>query len=48
MLAELEEKVGDAYFEGHNYELAAQLFSEISLEDEFIDFLTLRAYTYLA
>ncbi len=47
VLEELREKVGEAYFESHNYELAAQLFSEISLEDEFTDFLTLKAYTYL-
>jgi malate synthase len=47
VLEGLKEKVGEAYFETHNYELAAQLFSEISLEEEFTDFLTLKAYTYL-
>ena len=48
VLSELREQVGPAYFEGNNYELAARLFSEISLEDEFTDFLTLKAYEYLA
>ena len=47
VLHELREKVGEEYFETHNYELAAQLFSEISLKEEFTDFLTLKAYTYL-
>ena len=47
VLEELKEQVGEAYFETHNYELAAQLFSEISLEEAFTDFLTLKAYTYL-
>jgi malate synthase len=47
ILEELKEKVGEEYFETHNYELAAQLFSEISLEEEFTDFLTLKAYAYL-
>jgi len=47
VLEELKEQVGEAYFETHNYELAAQLFSEIGLEEAFTDFLTLKAYTYL-
>ncbi len=47
VLAELKEKVGEAFFETHNYELAAKLFEEISLKDEFSDFLTLTAYEYL-
>jgi malate synthase len=47
VLSELKEEVGEEYFRTHNYELAAQLFSEISLEEEFTDFLTLTAYTYL-
>jgi malate synthase len=47
VLEELKVKVGAAYFEAHNYELAAQLFSEISLEEDFTDFLTLKAYAYL-
>ncbi len=47
VLAELKEKVGADYFERHNFELAAQLFAEISLQDAFTDFLTLKAYTYL-
>jgi malate synthase len=47
VLEELKRKVGEAYFATHNYELAAQLFSEISLKEEFTDFLTIKAYAYL-
>lgn len=47
VLAELREKVGEEFFAAHNYELAAQLFEEISLQDEFTDFLTLKAYEHL-
>ncbi|MFN2255259.1 MAG: malate synthase A [Candidatus Promineifilaceae bacterium] len=47
VLEELKEKVGEDYFAANNYELAAELFSEISLQEDFTDFLTLKAYTYL-
>lgn len=47
VLDELKGQVGQDYFDSHNYKLAAQLFSEISLQDEFTDFLTLKAYAYL-
>ena len=47
VLAELKEKVGEEFFAANNYELAAKLFEEISLKDEFSDFLTLTAYEYL-
>lgn len=47
VLEELKEKVGQEFFDTHNYELAAQLFTEISLKEDFTDFLTLKAYTYL-
>ena len=47
VLAELREQVGQAFFDSHHYALAAQLFAEISLQDEFTDFLTLKAYGYL-
>ncbi len=47
VLEELKEKVGAEYFAANNYDLAAQLFSEISLLENFTDFLTLKAYTYL-
>jgi malate synthase len=47
VLEELKEKVGQEFFDTHNYALAAQLFSEISLKEDFTDFLTLKAYTYL-
>ena len=47
VLHELKEEVGQDFFDTHNYELAARLFAEITLEDDFTDFLTLKAYTYL-
>ncbi len=47
VLAELQERVGDDFFAANNYDLAAKLFEEISLKDEFSDFLTLTAYEYL-
>ncbi len=47
VLAELRAKVGDEFFAANNYELAARLFDEISVADQFTDFLTLKAYEYL-
>ena len=47
VLAELRVKVGEAFFAANNYELAARLFDEISVADQFTDFLTLKAYEYL-
>lgn len=47
VLAGLKDQVGEEFFDTHNYELAAKLFEEISLKDEFTDFLTLTAYEYL-
>ena len=47
VLEELKEKVGEAYYETHNFERAAQLFAEIILEEDFTDFLTIKAYEYL-
>ena len=47
VLAELKSKVGATFFAENNYELAGQLFTEISLADEFVDFLTLKAYEFL-
>ncbi len=47
VLAELRAKVGEAFFAANNYELAARLFDEISVADQFTDFLTLKAYEYL-
>jgi malate synthase len=47
VLAELKEKVGSENFAANNYELAARLFDEISVADQFTDFLTLKAYDYL-
>ncbi len=47
VLSELKSQVGEAEFAAGNYELAAKLFDEISVADEFTDFLTLKAYEYL-
>jgi malate synthase len=47
VLDEIKGKVGADFFDANNYELAAQLFTEISLADDFTDFLTLKAYAHL-
>lgn len=47
VLVELKEQVGETEFAAGNYELAARLFDEISVADQFTDFLTLKAYDYL-
>ena len=47
VLANLKAQVGEANFAADNYELAARLFDEISVADQFTDFLTLKAYEYL-
>ena len=47
VLAELRQQLGEAEYAAGNYELAARLFDEISVADEFTDFLTLKAYEYL-
>ena len=39
--------IRDRFFAANNYELAARLFDEISVADQFTDFLTLKAYEYL-
>lgn len=47
VLVELKAKVGEEYFAANNYKLAAVLFDEISVADQFTDFLTLKAYEHL-
>jgi len=47
VLADLRATVGEDAFAANNYELAARLFEEISVADQFTDFLTLKAYEYL-
>ena len=47
VLEQLRDQMGEKDFAAGNYELAAQLFEEISLDERFTDFLTLRAYEYL-
>jgi malate synthase len=47
VLDRLKSEVGEQAFAANHYELAARLFDEISVADEFTDFLTLKAYDYL-
>ncbi|MCW5846607.1 MAG: malate synthase A [Anaerolineae bacterium] len=47
VLEELKAQLGETEFAAGNYELAARLFDEISVADQFTDFLTLTAYEYL-
>ena len=47
VLAEMKDQAGETEFAAGHYELAAKLFDEISVADEFTDFLTLKAYEYL-
>lgn len=47
VLADLRATVGEDAFAANNYELAARLFEEISVADQFTDFLTLKAYEHL-
>ncbi|KPK58481.1 MAG: malate synthase A [Gammaproteobacteria bacterium] len=43
-LGKIQADVGDAEFAGGNYRAAAELLDKITLDDEFIEFLTLVAY----
>jgi malate synthase len=43
-LGKIQADVGDAEFAGGNYREAAELLDKITLDDEFIEFLTLVAY----
>ncbi|MBP6016169.1 MAG: malate synthase A [Candidatus Promineofilum sp.] len=47
VLSDLKTQLGETEFAAGNYELAARLFDEISVADQFTDFLTLTAYEYL-
>ena len=47
VLGDLKTQLGETEFAAGNYELAARLFDEISVADQFTDFLTLTAYEYL-
>jgi malate synthase len=46
-LAQIKQRVGDQQFAKGSYERAAQLFSELTTADEFVEFLTLPGYEYL-
>jgi malate synthase len=43
----IREQVGEAAFATENYEKAATIFSELVMQDEFVEFLTLPAYEQL-
>jgi malate synthase len=43
-LGKIQADVGDAEFAGGNYREAAELLDKITLDDDFIEFLTLVAY----
>ena len=47
VLDDLAQQVGPDEFAANHYQQAADLFTQISLADEFPDFLTLQAYDYL-
>ncbi len=46
-LGKLKEEVGAEAYASGKYDLAARLFQEVALNDEFIDFLTTAGYEYL-
>lgn len=46
-LDKLKEEVGEQAYASGKYDLAAKLFQEVALNDEFIDFLTSAGYEYL-
>ncbi|OFW77468.1 MAG: malate synthase A [Alicyclobacillus sp. RIFOXYA1_FULL_53_8] len=47
-LTNIREMVGEARFTAGKYEIAAKLFASITTSDEFVEFLTLPGYEYLA
>ncbi len=47
-IAKIKTMVGEARFASGKYEIARQLFEELVTAEEFAEFLTLRAYQYLA
>jgi malate synthase len=47
-LARIEETLGAQEFAGRKFAQASAIFDQITTADEFVDFLTLPAYEYLA
>lgn len=47
VLADIKSRVGETAYNNGKYELAAQLFEKLIIDNEFTDFLTLTAYEYL-
>jgi malate synthase len=43
-MAEIKKEVGENKFEKGNYERAAQMFQDMSIANQFEDFLTIPAY----
>jgi malate synthase len=46
-LRTLREEVGEEAYNSGKYVLAATLFREVALKDEWVDFLTIAGYRYL-
>ncbi|MBZ0307361.1 MAG: malate synthase A, partial [Anaerolineae bacterium] len=46
-LMAIRSEIGDARFEGGQFELASRLFTDMAKAEKFVDFLTLPAYEYL-
>ncbi|MBE2225263.1 MAG: malate synthase A, partial [Anaerolineae bacterium] len=47
VLADIKARVGEEAYNQGKYELAAQLFEQLITDDNYADFLTLKAYDYL-
>lgn len=47
-LEKIKQTIGEVQYQAGRFELASQLFSKLTLEDQFVDFLTLPGYEYLA
>lgn len=47
-LEKIKDIVGETQFNAGKYELASQLFAKITTDDDFVEFLTLPGYEYLA
>jgi len=43
-LARLRQQIGDQAWAGRRFEEASELFEQVALSEEFVDFLTLPAY----
>jgi malate synthase len=46
-LAKVRQLLGEQQYRAGQYEEAARMFAQLTLDDKFVDFLTLPAYDYL-